>query len=150
MALQSDLKRKFMKHRKIYLMTILFAIIFISCHKQISVEYLEKIDLIKYYDSYVIILDDGCPTCKSMIYDFALNSWPHSTALIFKRKPKQETIKAYPDLFKKKYVFIDSLDISFDVGLTGKNSEITLVKKNLVRHFNFIEYESLISELEKE
>jgi len=102
------------------------------------------------YDSYIIVLDYGCHTCKDRFYDYAVSHLPDSTALIFKRKPEQETIKAYPDLFKKSYVFIDSLDISFEVGLTKKNSEITLIRKNKINHFNFIEYESLISELEKE
>jgi hypothetical protein len=101
------------------------------------------------YNQYVIVLELGCHTCKDRFYDYVVSKWPESSALVFKRKPDKATLEGFPELFEKDFVFVDSLDISFELGLTDKNTEMSLIKEGKVKHYTFLEYNKLIEELEK-
>ena len=123
----------------------------VSCRENNAEIYLKRlgIEANERYSQYVIVLDYGCHTCKDRFYEYVITDWPESSVLVFKRRPDKATLKGFPELFERGFVFVDSLDTSFELGLTDKNTEMTLIKKGKVTHYTFLEYNNLIEELER-
>jgi hypothetical protein len=120
-----------------------------SCEDDRGGAYMERMGMEgKKFTSFVIALDYGCHNCKDQFYKYVLEAYPEKCALIFKREPDAATLVNYQGLFSKKFVFIDSLDISFEMGITDKNTELALWENGKVKTFTFLEYEALIGALE--
>lgn len=121
-----------------------------NCQKKAADGYPERLGIKEKsrFINYVIVLDHGCHSCKNPFYEYVIRNWRESNALVFKRMPETDTFTAFPELFDKDFLFIDSVDISFELGLTGRNTEIALIKQGKVKHYSFLEYEELIRELE--
>lgn len=101
------------------------------------------------YQDIVLILDSGCSTCKSDFYTYINNKWPEKTALVIRGRISQNTSYFHEEMLKKQFIFYDSLDYSFELGLTEKNTEMTLIKSGKISHYSFLEYQNLIAKLEK-
>lgn len=61
---------------------------------------------------------------------------------------RDETQMQYPEIRDLDFFYHDSLDRSFEIGLTEKNTEMALIKNGKISHYNFLQYKELITELE--
>jgi len=136
------------RKRLIFIYVMLLSLLS-SCQNDKSKTYMESMGMEREkYTSFVIVLDYGCHTCKDRFYEYVLEGYPEKSALVFKRKPDQATLVNNKELFGKAFVFVDSLDISYEMGITEKNTELALWKNGKVENFSFLEYEELIKALE--
>jgi hypothetical protein len=79
-----------------------------SCEDDRGGVYMERMGMEREkFNSFVIVLDYGCHTCKDQFYIFVLEAFPENCGLVFKRYPDKITGVKYPELFSKSFVFID-------------------------------------------
>jgi|GEM_PF-3150976 len=132
-----------------YFIFILLTVFLSGCQNGQGKAYMERMGMERdQFTSFVIVLDYGCHTCKDRFYEYVLKAFPEQSAVIFKRKPNKSTLVNNKGLFDKAFVFVDSLDISYEMGITEKNTELALWKNGKVETFSFLEYEELIEALE--
>mgnify|MGYP001628021325 CR=1 FL=1 len=132
------------------ILALVMVLTFLSaCQTDQGKAYMERLGMESdQFTSFVIVLDYGCHACKDRFYEYVLEAFPEHSAVIFKRKPDQATLVNNKELFDKAFVFVDSLDISYEMGVTEKNTELALWKNGKVETFSFLEYEKLIKSLE--
>lgn len=130
---------------------VMVAALLSSCRHDQGKRYMERMGMESdQYTSFVIALDYGCHICKDRFYEYVLEAFPEQSALVFKRNPDKATLVNNKILLGKTFVFVDSLDISYEMGITNKNTELALWKNRKVEIFSFLEYEKLIKALESE
>jgi len=136
---------------RVYFIFILVTVFLSGCQNDQGKAYMERMGMESdQYTSFAIVLDYGCHTCKDRFYEYVLEAYPEKSALVFKRKPDQATLVNNKELLGKAFVFVDSLDISYEMGITEKNTELALWKNGKVETFSFLEYEKLIEGLESD
>lgn len=138
-----------MASRYFKLIFLVVSLFLSACRNDHGMAYLNRMGMEREkFNSFVIVLDYGCHTCKDQFYIFVLEAFPENCGLVFKRYPDKIIGVKYPELFSKSFVFIDSLDFSYEMGVTDKNTELALWKNGKVETFSFLEYEKLIKALE--
>lgn len=131
-----------------YIVLLLLTVNLFACSN--NSEYLQIIKIPQeQYQNIVLILDSGCSTCKSEFYKYIDQDWPEKTALVLRGRISQNTRFYHDGMLEKEFLFFDSLDHSFKLGLTEKNTELALIKDGEIIHYTFLEYQNLITELDK-